>query len=231
MLAREGIVRMLERTGFSVVAAVGTATERVHRTHQHHPDVVITDIRMPPECDEAGLRAAIEVRSTEPGTGVIVLSQFLDDRYAIDLVGDRPERVGYLSKEKVASPALLVDAVRRVADGGSALDPDVIAWLVGRKRVDNPLDELTPRERDVLELMAEGHSNAGIAAQLVVTVPAVERHVTGIFHKLGLDHSAAVTRHRRVLAVLRYLKQASGPAGGRDRGTEQRSSGEKETKT
>ncbi|SFI91135.1 two component transcriptional regulator, LuxR family [Amycolatopsis sacchari] len=202
-LVREGVVRMLERAGCTVVAAVGTATELVHEARQHKPDVVITDIRMPPRFDEAGLRAAIEIRSTEPGIGVIVLSQYLDDAYAMDLVGDRAEGVGYLLKEKVASPDLLIDAVRRVADGGSALDPDVIARLVGRKRAGGPLDTLTQREREVLALMAEGHSNSGIAAKLVVTVPAVERHVTGIFSKLGLTDAA--TGHRRVLAVLRYL--------------------------
>lgn len=206
MLVREGVVRMLERAGFTVVVAVATATELIDMADHHQPDVVITDIRMPPEDDEAGLRAAIEIRSRRPRIGVIVLSQFLDDRYAIDLVGDRAEGVGYLLKEKVASPELLVDAVRRVAAGGSALDPDVIARLVGRKRPDDPLDTLTPREREVLALMAEGHSNAGIAAKLVVTVPAVERHVTGIFTKLGLNRSAA-NQHRRVLAVLKYLKQ------------------------
>ncbi|GAA5156747.1 response regulator transcription factor [Amycolatopsis dongchuanensis] len=202
-LVREGIVRMLERAGCTVVAAVGTATELVHEARQHKPDVVITDIRMPPRFDEAGLRAAIEIRSTEPGIGVIVLSQYLDDAYAMDLVGDRAEGVGYLLKEKVASPDLLIDAVRRVADGGSALDPDVIARLVGRKRASGPLDTLTQREREVLALMAEGHSNSGIAAKLVVTVPAIERHVTGIFGKLGLTDAA--TGHRRVLAVLKYL--------------------------
>ena len=204
-LVREGIVRMLERAGYTVLAAVSTAPELVHEARRHKPDVVITDIRMPPQFDEAGLRAAIDIRASEPGIGVIVLSQFLDDTYAIDLVGERAEGVGYLLKEKVASPELLIDAVRRVADGGSALDPDVIARLVGRKRVDSPLDGLTQREREVLALMAEGHSNSGIAAKLVVTVPAVERHVTGIFSKLGLTDAAS--GHRRVLAVLRYLGQ------------------------
>ncbi|WTP11735.1 response regulator transcription factor [Microbispora hainanensis] len=205
VLVREGIVRMLERAGCTVLAAVGTATELVHEARRHKPDVVITDIRMPPQFDEAGLRAAIDIRASEPGIGVIVLSQFLDDTYAIELVGDRAEGVGYLLKEKVASPELLIDAVRRVADGGSALDPDVISRLVGRKRADSPLDGLTQREREVLALMAEGHSNSGIAARLVVTVPAVERHVTGIFSKLGLTDAAS--GHRRVLAVLKYLGQ------------------------
>jgi DNA-binding NarL/FixJ family response regulator len=177
----------------------------VRKARTLRPDVLITDIQMPPDLTDDGLRAALELRSTDPDVGVVVLSQFLEDRYAMDLVGDRPEGVGYLLKEKIADPSALVDAVRRVADGRTALDPDVIAGLVGRKRVNSPLDDLTPRERDVLALMAEGRSNPGIAEQLVVTVPAVERHITGIFAKLGLNESAA-SQHRRVLAVLQYLR-------------------------
>ncbi|MEV8607453.1 response regulator transcription factor [Amycolatopsis sp. NPDC051373] len=204
-LVREGIVRVLERAGFEVVAVAADAPDVLRQVRARRPDVLITDIRMPPDLTDDGLRAALEIRSSEPGVGVIVLSQFLEDRYAFELVGDRAEGVGYLLKEKVADPAVLVDAVRRVAEGNTALDPDVIARLVGRKRVGSPLDDLTPRERDVLALMAEGHSNVGIAEKLVVTVPAVERHVTGIFSKLGL-HQSASSRHRRVLAVLRYLQ-------------------------
>ncbi|WIX84147.1 response regulator transcription factor [Amycolatopsis carbonis] len=204
-LVREGIVRVLERAGFSVAGVASDAPDVLRQVRAHRPDVLITDIRMPPDLTDDGLRAALEIRSSDPDVGVIVLSQFLEDRYAFELVGDRAEGVGYLLKEKVADPAVLIDAVRRVAAGDTALDPDVIARLVGRKRVGSPLDDLTPRERDVLALMAQGHSNVGIAEKLVVTVPAVERHVTGIFSKLGL-HQSASSRHRRVLAVLRYLR-------------------------
>ncbi|HEY0817084.1 MAG TPA: response regulator transcription factor [Pseudonocardia sp.] len=205
-LVREGVVRMLERAGFDVVGTAGDAVELVQKTRTHHPDIMITDIRMPPDRTDDGLRAAIEIRRTEPEIGVLVLSQFLEDRFVHELVGDRAEGVGYLLKEKVADSAVLVDAVRRVAAGRSALDHDVIAALVGRRRVDSPLDELTPRERTVLALMAEGRSNAAIATQLVVTIPAVERHVTGIFTKLGL-HQSDTHQHRRVLAVLTYLRR------------------------
>jgi DNA-binding NarL/FixJ family response regulator len=204
-LVREGVVRVLERAGCVVAAVAGDARELVSKAGVVHPDMVITDIRLPPGHDDDGIRAALEIRAAAPETGVIVLSQFLEDRYVVDLVGERPEGVGYLLKEKVASPGVLIDAVRRVAEGGSALDPDVIARLVGRKKADDPLGELTSREREVLSLMAEGWSNAGIAEKLYVTVPAVERHITRIFSKLGLQQSSA-SQHRRVLAVLRYLQ-------------------------
>jgi DNA-binding NarL/FixJ family response regulator len=203
-LVREGIVRVLERAGCAVVGVAADAPGVLEQARSRRPDVVLTDIQMPPDRTDDGLRAALEIRATEPDIGVVVVSQFLEDRYALDLVGDRPEGVGYLLKEKIADPDVLVDAVRRVADGRTALDPDVIAGLVGRKRVDSPLDDLTPRERDVLALMAQGRSNPGIAGQLHVTVPAVERHITNIFSKLGLGEAAA-GHHRRVLAVLRYL--------------------------
>jgi DNA-binding NarL/FixJ family response regulator len=204
-LVREGIVRMLERAGLTVAGVAADAVGLLEQARAHRPDVVITDIRMPPTLVDDGLRAAMEIRATEPGIGVIVLSQYLEDRFVLELVGDRADGVGYLLKEKVANPEVLVDAVRRVAAGRSALDPDVIARLVGRKRVDSPLAALTAREHDVLTLMAEGRSNGGIAERLVVTVPAVERHVTGIFIKLGLEQSDA-DQHRRVAAVLRYLQ-------------------------
>ncbi len=205
-LVREGIVRMLERAGIDVVAEAADAEQVLAAVRSHRPDVAITDIQMPPDGTDDGLRAAIEIRRTMPQVGVIVLSQFLDDRYAVDLVAGRPDRVGYLLKEKVASPRVLVEAVRRVAAGGSALDPDVVARLVGRARVDSPVDRLTPREHEVLALMAAGHSNTGIAAKLVVTLPAAERHVTNIFAKLGLLQSAGA-KHRRVAAVLAYLQR------------------------
>ncbi|MEV6106477.1 response regulator transcription factor [Streptomyces sp. NPDC051940] len=205
-IVREGIAAILRRAGIDVVAAVDNAVDLVRAAEKHRPDVVITDIKMPPDFQADGLRAAREIRAARPETAVIVLSQFLDASYALDLVGDDPSGVGYLLKEKVASPQILTDAVERVVARDSALDPDVIAALLGRKRPEDPLSALTPKEREVLALMAEGHSNAGISGQLFVSVAAVERHVTGIFMKLGLSQSAS-GQHRRVLAVLRYLEQ------------------------
>jgi DNA-binding NarL/FixJ family response regulator len=170
----------------------------------YRPDVVIADIQMPPDHGDDGLRAALAIRSGRPGVGVLVLSQYLEDAYAFDLVADGAQGVGYLLKEKVGDMRAFTDAVRRVAEGGSVLDPDVVARLVGRKRPASPMDGLTPRERQVMALIAEGRSNAGIASELVVTVAAVERHVTSIFDKLGLHQSRE--GHRRVLAVLKYLQ-------------------------
>jgi DNA-binding NarL/FixJ family response regulator len=204
LIFREGLIRVLERGGFEVVAAAGDAPDVVRKTHAHHPDVVVIDIQMPPDGTDDGLRAAIEIRASDPGVGVLVLSEFLEDRYALELVGDRAAGVGYLLKDKVGDMTTFTDAVRRVARDGSALDPDVVARLVGRKRRDGPLDTLTRREREVLSLMAEGRSNAAIAEQLVVTTPTVERHITSIFDKLGLHQSS--DQHRRVVAVLKYLQ-------------------------
>ncbi len=206
-LVREGIVRVLEGADFEVVGVAGDATDLVRKTNAHKPDVVVTDIQMPPDRTDDGLRAAIHIRQTRPEIGVVVLSQFLVDRYPLELVGDRAEGVGYLLKERVGDLKLFADSVRRVAAGGTALDPQVVQRMVGRRRADSPLDGLTPREREVMTLMAEGRSNAGIAAELIVTVPAVERHVTNIFDKLGLRQ--APEDHRRVLAVLEYLKRSS----------------------
>ena len=201
---REGIVRVLQDGGFEVVGTTDNADELVRMADAYGPDVVIADIQMPPDRSDDGLRAVLAIRAARPGTGVLVLSQFLEDRYAFDLVADGAQGVGYLLKEKVGDMGLFTDAVRRVADGGSVLDPDVVARLVGRKRKAGPLDSLTPRERQVLALIAEGRSNGGIAHDLVVTVAAIERHVTGIFDKLGLHQSPE--EHRRVLAVLTYLR-------------------------
>jgi DNA-binding NarL/FixJ family response regulator len=201
---REGIVHVLQDGGFNVVGTTADARELVRMADVYHPDVVIADIQMPPDHADDGLRAALAIRAARPGAGVLVLSQFLEDRYAFDLVADGAQGVGYLLKEKVGDLRMFADAVRRVADGGSVLDPDVVARLVGRKRQAGPLDELTPRERQVLALIAEGRSNAGIAHELVVTVAAIERHVTSIFDKLGLH--ASPEAHRRVLAVLTYLR-------------------------
>jgi DNA-binding NarL/FixJ family response regulator len=205
-LMREGIVHVLERAGFDVVGVAGDAPDLIRKTNAHKPDVVITDIQMPPDGTDDGLRAAIEIRQSRPDIGVVVLSQFLEDRYPLELVGDRAEGIGYLLKERVGDLKLFADSVRRVAAGGSALDPRVVERMVGRRRAGSPLDELTPRESQVMALMAEGRSNGGIAAELIVTVPAVERHVTSIFDKLGLRQLPE--DHRRVLAVLEYLKQA-----------------------
>lgn len=209
-LVRAGVVRALEEDGegFEVVAVAGDAVDLLRKTRAHAPDVVVTDIQMPPDLTDDGLRAAIEIRATQPGVGVVVLSQFLEERYAMDLVGERADGVGYLLKDRVGDLRLFTDAVRRVARGGSALDPEVVARMVGRRRVRSPLDDLTPREREVLALMAEGRSNQGIAEAFVVTVAAVERHVTNIFAKLGLR--AVPEDHRRVLAVLRFLEGVRG---------------------
>lgn len=206
-LVREGIVRVLEGADFDVVGVAGDALDLIRKTNAHKPDVVVTDIQMPPDRTDDGLRAAIQIRQTRPEIGVVVLSQFLADRYPLELVGDRAEGVGYLLKERVGDLKLFADSVRRVAAGGTALDPQVVQRMVGRRRADSPLDELTPRERAVMTFMAEGRSNAGIAAELIVTVPAVERHVTNIFDKLGLRQ--APEDHRRVLAVLEYLKRSN----------------------
>ena len=201
---REGIVRVLQDSGFDVVGTTDDADELVRMADAYRPDIVIADIQMPPDRSDDGLRAALAIRAARPGAGVLVLSQFLEDRYAFDLVADGAQGVGYLLKEKVGDMGMFADAVRRIADGGSVLDPDVVARLVGRKRKASPLDDLTPRERQVLALIAQGLSNAAIARELVVTVAAIERHVTGIFDKLGLN--ASPEAHRRVLAVLTYLR-------------------------
>jgi DNA-binding NarL/FixJ family response regulator len=204
-IVREGIVRVLEAAGIEVVSVAGDAVELLGKARAYRPDVVVTDIQMPPDHTDDGLRAAQAIRASLPGTGVLVLSQYLEDRYALDLVGDRADGVGYLLKERVGDLATFVEAVRRVASGGSWLDPLVVERMVGRRRVAGPIERLTPREREVLGLMAQGLSNQGIADQLVVTVAAVERHVTSIFAKLDL--LAETQLHRRVLAVLRFLER------------------------
>jgi DNA-binding NarL/FixJ family response regulator len=201
---REGVLRILQDSGFDVVGTTADARELIRMAEVYRPDVVIADIQMPPDHGDDGLRAALDIRAAQPGTGVLVLSQFLEDAYAFALVADGAQGVGYLLKEKVGDLRVFTDAVRRVAEGGSVLDPDVVARLVGRKRKASPIDTLTSRERQVLELIAEGRSNSGIAGELVVTVAAVERHVTSIFDKLGLRQSREA--HRRVLAVLTFLR-------------------------
>jgi DNA-binding NarL/FixJ family response regulator len=201
---REGIVRVLTDGGFDVVSTADDALDLIQMANAYRPDVVIADIQMPPGHADDGLRAALAIRAARPGVGVLVLSQFLEDAYAFDLVAGGAQGVGYLLKEKIADLAVFTDAVRRIAGGGSVLDPDVVARLVGRQRTAGPLDKLTPRERQVLTLIAQGRSNGGIAHELTVTVAAVERHVTGIFEKLGLHQTPE--DHRRVLAVLQYLR-------------------------
>jgi DNA-binding NarL/FixJ family response regulator len=203
VLLREGIGRILAEYGDEVVAALGTADELVATVEEHAPDVVIVDVRMPPTHTDEGLRAAIELREARPGTPVLVLSQYVEERYASELLGGDPLAVGYLLKERVADVAEFIDALHRVADGGTVLDPEVVAQLLARRRA-GPLDGLTPREREVLGLMAEGRSNAGIAQALVVSEGAVEKHISSIFSRLGL--APTDTEHRRVLAVLTWLR-------------------------
>ena len=204
VLLREGIVRVLGEAGFEVVAQAGDADELVRKVSAHKPDVAVVDIRMPPTETDDGLRAAIEIRRRLPETGVVVLSQYLEDGYALDLVADGAEGTGYLLKDRVGDIESFADSVRRVGEGGSVLDPEVVQQMLGRRRIDDRLVQLTDRDRDVLALMAEGRSNQAIAGRLVVTERAIEKHVTSIFDKLGL--MPAAEDHRRVLAVLSFLR-------------------------
>jgi DNA-binding NarL/FixJ family response regulator len=201
VLLREGLTRLLAEAGHRVDAAVGSPEDFLRAVEEHKPDAVVVDVRMPPTFSDEGLRAALVVRAQWPEIGVLVLSQYVEERYATELLSDRPHGVGYLLKDRVADLPEFLAALERVAGGGSALDPEVVAQLLARGR--HPLDSLTSREREVLGLMAEGRSNAGIAAALVVTDGAVEKHINSIFMKLGLPPDEA--GHRRVLAVLRYL--------------------------
>jgi DNA-binding NarL/FixJ family response regulator len=204
VLLREGTARVLAENGFDVVGQAGDAEELLLKVRSYTPDVAIVDIRMPPTHTNEGLVAAKEIRRLHPGVGVLVLSQYVETDYATELLAEDAAGVGYLLKDRVADIAEFVAAVRRVADGGSALDPSIVSRLLGRSRHDNPIDTLTPREREVLELMAEGLSNAAIAARLVVTERAIEKHVTSIFGKLRLPPDADA--HRRVLAVVAFLR-------------------------
>ena len=204
VLLREGLARLLEDAGFEVVAQTGSAQDLMLKVRSYSPEVVIVDIRMPPTHTDEGLRAAQEIREAHPGVGVLVLSQYVEPGYALDLLAESAEGVGYLLKDRVSDVADFAAAVRRVGEGGSALDPAIVSQLVGRRRREDPIDTLTAREREVLELMAEGRSNSGIAERLVVTERAVEKHVTSIFGKLRLP--PASEDHRRVLAVLAFLR-------------------------
>jgi len=205
LLLRIGLVKVLETAGFEVAAEAGDAEETLAAVAEHRPALALLDVRMPPSFTDEGVRAALMIRAQWPETAVLLLSQYVEERYAADLLATQTGGIGYLLKQRVADVEEFVDAVRRVAAGGTALDPQVVAQLLLRRQAD-PLDRLTPRERDVLRLMAEGRSNAAIAEQLVVSDSAVSKHINSIFTKLGLPPAEA--DHRRVLAVLRFLEGA-----------------------
>jgi DNA-binding NarL/FixJ family response regulator/class 3 adenylate cyclase len=204
VLLREGIARLLSEAGFEVVGQSDTAEDLLLKVRSYTPDVAVVDIRMPPTQTDEGLRAAQEIRTNHPDVGVLVLSQHVEPAYAMELLAESAEGVGYLLKDRVSDIDEFAAAVRRVAEGGSALDPSLVTQLVGRRRKRDPIDELTPREREVLELMAEGRSNQAIGERLFITPRAVEKHITSIFGKLGLP--PAPEDHRRVLAVLAFLR-------------------------
>jgi DNA-binding NarL/FixJ family response regulator len=204
VLLREGLVRLLTEQGHDVVAVVGDGPSLVAAVAEHHPDVSIVDVRMPPTHTDEGLRAAVQIRAERPGAPVLVLSQYVEVSYADDLLADRRGAVGYLLKDRVADIAEFLEALGRVAAGGTVLDPEVVAQLLVRRRAHDPIEQLTPREREVLTLMAEGRSNTAIARHLVVSEGAVEKHVGNIFTKLDLPPDEDV--NRRVLAVLAFLR-------------------------
>jgi DNA-binding NarL/FixJ family response regulator len=208
VLMRRGVVRALEEAGYEVVAQAGDADSFLRKALAYHPDVAVVDVRMPPGHGEDGLRAAVELRSRSPDTGVLVLSQYYEEDMALELIDAKAEGVGYLLKERVGDVDTFTDAVGRVAEGGSALDAEVVGRMLGRRRPAGPLDELSARDLDVLALVAQGLSNQGIAEALFVTSAAVEKHITSIFAKLEL--AAEPTAHRRVLAALTYLQSESG---------------------
>ena len=203
-IIREGAARLLEEAGFDVVAQAGDAEDLLRKVRAHKPDVAIIDVRMPPDNVDDGLRAALTIREELPDVGLLLLSQYVEDRYLGELLGAGAEGVGYLLKDRVAEVDRLVEAVRRVGDRGSVLDPEVVALMLGRSREEGPLDALTEGERRVLALMAEGRTNRAIAEELFISERGVERHVTSIFAKLDLPPTAQ--DHRRVLAVLTYLR-------------------------
>lgn len=211
-LTREGIVSMLERSGFTVSGQAGDAATLLALVRAQPPDLVVVDIRMPPTHVDEGLVAAERIRAEHPEVGVLVLSQYVEPSYAMRLIEDHPEQVGYLLKERVFDAAILVDALRRLADGETVIDPTIVSRLLGRRRTKDPLAVLTARERQVLGLVAEGLSNKAIAARLVITERTVEAHVAQVFAKLGLTDDPA--SHRRVLAVLAYVRSPIRPADG-----------------
>jgi DNA-binding NarL/FixJ family response regulator len=204
VLLREGIARLLAEAGFDVVGQSPTADDLLLKVRSHAPDVAICDIRMPPTHTDEGLRAALEIRARYPQVGVLVLSQYVELGLAMQLLSDSVEGVGYLLKDRISDVPEFIGAVQRVANGGSAIDPNIVSTLLSRRRSDDPLEALTPREREVLMLMAEGRSNQGIADRLVITLRAVEKYVSSIFGKLGIPTTGSESR--RVLAVLLYLR-------------------------
>jgi DNA-binding NarL/FixJ family response regulator len=204
VLLREGLERLLAENGLEVVGTCQTGDELLLKTRSYAPDVAIVDIRLPPTHNDEGLRAALELRARHPDVGVLVLSQYVELGLAMKLLSESAEGAGYLLKDRIGDVGEFVEAVRRVAAGGSAIDPIIVSTLLSRRRSDDPLERLTPREREVLELMAEGRSNQGIADRLVITLRAVEKYVSSIFAKLGLPSSGSESR--RVLAVLLYLR-------------------------
>src|SRR3954468_23816911 len=206
VLLREGLTRLLNESGFEVSGQAGDAEDLLRKVGAHHPDVAVVDVRMPPTHTDEGLRAAHRIRADHPGTAVLVLSQYVEEAYALDLLSESTESTGYLLKDRIADVASFTDAVQRVAGGGSALDPEVVGLLLGRRGRQDPLEVLTAREREVLALMAEGRSNAAMADAMVISERAGEKHVTAIFAKLDLPRAAE--DHRRVLAVLRFLRSA-----------------------
>ncbi|MEU6998366.1 response regulator transcription factor [Nonomuraea sp. NPDC046570] len=205
VLIREGLVRLLEEFGHEVVAAVGDGDALVEAVAEHRPDVSVVDVRMPPSFSDEGLRAAVEARTRVPGAPVLILSQYVEVSYADDLLADARGAVGYLLKDRVVDVEEFLEGLRRVASGGTVFDPQVVAQLMVRRRRNDPLAQLTPREREVLGLMAEGKSNPAIGRQLVISDGAVEKHIRSIFAKLGL-YAEDSDQHRRVLAVLAYLR-------------------------
>jgi DNA-binding NarL/FixJ family response regulator len=205
-LLRQGLANMVVEHGFHVVAQAGDADDLVRKVGAHRPDAAVIDIRMPPTNTDDGLRAAAAIRRSQPGVGVLVLSQYVEATYALELIGDDARGVGYLLKDRIADFDEFAAALRRVAAGGSVLDPEVVRWMLGRQRETSTLAELTAREREVLGLIAEGLSNQGVASRIVVSERAVEKHVTAILSKLSLP--AEPEAHRRVLAVLAYLEDA-----------------------
>ena len=204
VLLREGLERLLSENGLDVVGSSETADDLLMRVRSNAPDVAIVDIRLPPTHNDEGMRAALKIRAAHPTVGVLVLSQYVELGLAMKLLAESPEGAGYLLKDRVSDVKEFVDAVRRVAGGGSAIDPIIVSTLLSKRRNDDPLAQLTPREREVLELMAEGRSNQGIADKLVISLRAVEKYVSSIFSKLGVPSSG--TESRRVLAVLLYLR-------------------------
>jgi len=207
VLLRHGVVSMLEAEGFDVVGQAGDAEDLVRKVAAHRPDVAIVDVRMPPTNTDDGLRAAVAIRAAHPGVGVLVLSQYIEADYALELIGGDARGVGYLLKDRISDIEEFADAIRRVACGGSVLDPEVVRWMLGRRHETSALSELTPREHEVLGLLAQGFSNAGVASKIVVSQRSVEKHVTSIMAKLGLPSEPEA--HRRVLAVLAYLEDES----------------------